>query len=1231
MHSRSEIRRALFAVVVLALATGLVYGQAFTSLSGTVGDATGAMVPSAAVAISNVQTGAQREATTDNAGRYSFAQVLPGTYKVTAKAQGFSEFVLNTVELLVNSPATINITLQVGAVTQSVQVEAAAVRLNTTDASLGNAIGTTAIVELPFFARNVTGLLQYQPGVTSFGAGDDRDGAVNGGKSDQANVTLDGVDVNDQNGRAAFTSVLRVTLDSVREFRTTTSNGGADSGRGSGADVALVTKQGTNSYHGSLYEYHRNTVTAANGFFNNRAKVPRAPLLINVFGASVGGPIRKNKAFFFLNYEGRRDASSSSVTRTVPTDTLRQGIVQFRDSKNVLKQIGPAEIKALDPLGIGVNQAVLKIFQNDYPRGNDNSIGDGMNTTGFRFNAPTPLHQNTYIARLDYTLDNAGKHQLFWRGNLQNDGSITSPQFPGQQPNSVGLANNKGFAAGYTALLRPNLISTLRWGLTRLGTESTGVRTSSFTYFRGFSDPYGTSTGSVRIVPVHNVTEDLAWVHGAHDIRFGGLLRFVNNGLSSYARAYNSAVTNASFLAGSGADITPASLDVNRNDTTSYTYAMTALMGLITQGNGNYNYDINGNTLSTGTPVGRHWKNEEYEFYAQDTWKIRRNLTITAGLRYALEPPVHEANGIQTSSNKPFTDWLDQRGALADQGRSQAEAGDLQAILANSPGGRPLYPYHKNWSPRLGIAYTPNGDSGLAKFLFGNHKTVIRTGAGLYYDLMGQPLAGTFSGNMFGLSSSVSNPGNVLTAVTAPRFTDFWSVPASLVPPAPKGGFPVTFPKAFQITGGLDDKLAAPYTMNLNFSIARELPRGFLVQGSYVGRLSRRSLIQRDIAMPTNLKDPKSGQTYFEAMTLLATLIDFQGVTVANLPKIPFFENMWASAAAGGFTATQIIAKDYTGNSAQGDFTNTLANMDQYCNRSGTTLRSTGTVSSLACSVLGPNAMFNAQFSALSGWSSIGSGSYHAMQWTASKRMGDSQFDLNYTFSKSIDLSSNAERAATFTGFVINSWNPGQLRGVSNYDTRHNFNSWGIYQLPFGKGKKFGRGVNRAIDAFIGGWQITGTFRLSSGLPVSPSDGSRWATNWQLSSYATPNGKPIPKTTSNKNAPAVGGTGGPNLWDDPTAAVNAFAETMPGQTGTRNTIRGQGYFDIDSGVGKSFTMPWSENHRLQFRWESFNLTNTIRFDPRSANMSLTSKSNWGKLSGQLGQPRQMQFALRYMF
>ena len=226
------------------------------------------------------------------------------------------------------------------------------------------------------FARNVVNLLQFQPGVTATGGGstDERDGAVNGGKADQSNVTLDGVDVNDQNARAAFTSVLRVTLDSVEEFRTTTSNGAADVGRGSGADVALVTKSGTNEFHGSLYEYRRGTETAANSFFSNRAGVPIAPLLINVFGGSAGAPIKKNKAFIFFNYEGRRDASSSSVTRTVPTETLKQGIVQYHDKNGVLHQLLPADVKSIDPSGIGINQAALKMLQ-AFPVGNSTEHG----------------------------------------------------------------------------------------------------------------------------------------------------------------------------------------------------------------------------------------------------------------------------------------------------------------------------------------------------------------------------------------------------------------------------------------------------------------------------------------------------------------------------------------------------------------------------------------------------------------------------------------------------------------------------------------------------------------------------------------------------------------------------------------------------------------------------------------------------------------------------------------
>ena len=230
--------------------------------------------------------------------------------------------------LQVNQPATQAVKFEkVGSTSTTVSVEAVARPINTVDASLGNVITSQAIVELPSFARNVANLLSFQPGVAFFGGTDDRNGSVNGGRSDQSNITLDGADVNSQNDRAAFTSVLRVTPDSVEEFRTTTSNGGADTGRGSGADIALVTKSGTNNLHGSLYEYRRGTETAANSFFNNRIGVATPALLINVFGASVGGPIKTNKAFFFMNYEGRRDASATSVNRNVPTETLKQGIV----------------------------------------------------------------------------------------------------------------------------------------------------------------------------------------------------------------------------------------------------------------------------------------------------------------------------------------------------------------------------------------------------------------------------------------------------------------------------------------------------------------------------------------------------------------------------------------------------------------------------------------------------------------------------------------------------------------------------------------------------------------------------------------------------------------------------------------------------------------------------------------------------------------------------------------
>jgi hypothetical protein len=1235
--------KKLIGICFVSLLTAASLCAQTASLSGTVSDPTGAVIPKAAVTVTNTQTGAKRSDTSDAQGRYTISQLSPGTYSLTAQVVGFNDVTVQRIELLVNTPTTVNVTFdKIGSTTTSVQVEGAAAQLNTIDASLGNVITSQAIVELPSFARNVANLLTFQPGVTYFGpppngVSDDRSGSVNGGRSDQSNITLDGADVNQQSDRAAFTTVLRVTPDSVEEFRTTTSNGGADTGRGSGADITLVTRSGTNDVHGSLYEYRRGTETAANSFFNNRNGVARAPLLINLFGASVGGPVKRNKAFFFVNYEGRRDASSTSINRNVPTENLKQGIVTFHDATGALKTIAPDQIKSIvDPLGIGVSPAALAVLKL-YPVGNNSSLGDGINFTGYTFNAPIHSKQDTYTAKLDYKLDNSGKESLFWRGNLQNDHAAGTPQFPGQPPNTTTLSNNKGMAAGVTSVLKSNLVSTFRYGLTRQGGETTGILSSNYVTFRNIDPIIGTNTALARIVPVHSFTEDLAWSHGAHDLKFGGTARLISNQSVNFAKAFSSATTNASVIKGSGNDLVPGSINLSKGDTTSYEYAMAAVMGVVTSATANYNNTTDGTIIPAGAPVTRNFVSREAELYAQDSWRIKRNFTVTYGLRLSIMPPVHEANGQQLSSNVPIGQWMDSRGALAEQGLSDQGAG----FLSYQPNGRPYYPQHNNWQPRVGIAYSPNGASGLSKFLFGQGKTSIRAGAGMYYDLIGQPLAGFIASNSYGLSTSLATPPNVYTSSQLPRFTGFNQIPSApnaplFFQPAPKASFPVSYPNAFAIASSLDDRLKAPYTMNLNFSIGRELSHGWFVQGAYVGRLSRHNLVERDLAMPTNLKDPKSGQSYYQAMTQLATLMDIQGVSIANLPKIPFFENFWAKAGGNGLTPTQVVAQDYLYNANQGDFTSVLSDIDngQSCNSNGaSTFLSNGHVDTVGCSVLGPYSMWSSQYSALNAWSSLGSGAYHSMQWTVSKRLSSGlTMTLNYTLSKSIDIGSRSESSGAYSSdFMINSWNAQQLREVSRYDALHQANAYFVYQLPFGRGKQFGSSMNKALDAVVGGWEVTGTWRQTSGLPFSVGDGSRWATNWELSSFATPNGNPIPQTVSSHNAQAVSGAAAPNLWSDPKTALAGFSETMAGQTGSRNSLRGDGFFNVDTGLYKNFTMPWSEKQRLQFRWEAYNVTNTVRFDPNSANLSLTSTGKFGQLTQLLGNPRQMEFALRYTF
>jgi hypothetical protein len=1197
-------------------AAALSCAQTSTSLSGLVTDKSGAIIPNATVSATNASTGANRRTVADNEGFYSFPQLPSGTYSLNAAANGFAAAVITDIRVLVNTSTTLNIQLEVGAIAQSVDVRAETAQINSTDASIGNAFGTMPILQLPLEARNVVGLLALQPGVTFIGdTTDSRNGSVNGGRSDQANVTLDGVDVNDQQDRYAFTSVLRVTPDSVQEFRVTTINANAEQGRSSGAQIALVTKSGTNSIHGSLYEFHRNTVTTANSFFNNAATpaVERPKLIRNVFGGSVGAPVVRNRLFYFFNYEGRRDAKEGTADRVVPNGDFRQGIVRYARQGGSVGVLTPADIRGgIDPLGIGPNEEVLSVFKS-YPLPNTTSGGDGLNTAVFRFNAPLPLRWNTYIARFDGNIDESGRHSVFLRGNLQNDRDADLPQFPGEPPNFVSLNNSKGVAAGYNWIVSPKLVGTLRYGFTRQGMEDSGVQTASAVTFFGLADRYGLTRNFARITPMHQASQEFTWNRGSHNLQFGAVQRWISNRRTSYANSFHTAAVRAARLSGGGRDLDPADLDPRF--ATSYRDAMASMLGLISSATANYNYDLNGNVQPVGLPVFRNFKAEEYELYLQDSWRATRSLHITAGLRWSLMPPVYEADGYQISPYPALGDWFNERGALAQAGRPQRSVTPLEYVPVSDPDAHELYPFHKrNLAPRISIAYSPQSDT-LHWLTGGPGRSSIRAGWGMFYDLIGQSLMRNSDFNSFGLQTAIESPGSAFTESTAPRVTGLFDIPAVVVPPPPVQRFPIAAPNSFARGQGVDANIDSPYSMGMNFTASREFGWGILVQGSYIGRLSRKSLVQVDIANPADLRDPASGMTYFEAASQLARMVQAKA-PVSQVPQIAFWENLWPGAAGSGLTATQGIYKEFA-RVSPGDYITALERIDRACIP--------------ACSVLGPNAIYQPQFASFTAWRSIGSGSYHAMQWTVRKRFTDGvQFDLNYTWSKSMDLASRAERdPQANVGIITNPWNPGQRKAVSDYDMTHQWNANWVAELPFGRGRKW-LNTRGPLDAIFGGWQIAGLWRHTSGLPFTVFNGRSWPTNWQWVVGATPVG-PTPESGSFKNAPAVIGPGGPNMFRDPNVAVAAYDYTLPGQIGERNGVRGDGFFTVDASLAKTFFLPYAESHRLQFRWEVFNVTNSVRFDVRSVTNYLTAQASFGKYTSTLTPPRIMQFGLRYEF
>jgi hypothetical protein len=1286
-------------VAICVLAVAGAWGQTgTTSVQGVVTDKSGAVIVGAHVMLLNTQEGQERSVETGAAGEFNFLALPPGAYTLTAEASGFRKFERKNLQLLVNTPATSNITLEVGTSSQTVEVSGQAVTLNTTDATLGNAFDENQIKQLPLEGRNIPDLLSLQAGVAYTGNRTDidtntdtRSGAVNGARSDQSNITLDGVDVNSDTKGYAFTSVLPVTADSVQEFRVTTTNYNADAGRSSGAQVALVTKSGTNDFHGSLYEYNRNTLTSANDYFIKQAQLEsgdpnKAPQLIrNNFGGSLGGPIIKQRLFFFVNYEGEREAQQLSVVRVVPSAAMRDGVIEYQCQDPTacpggtvqgltssftlapgVGAVGPAQIQTMDPQGIGVSTSVIIPYLKSFPLPNDQTVGDGFNYEGYRFAGAAPIKTSWYIARADYKITSSGNHTLFWRGALRNDNTAGVPYLPGTPPEKDQVDYSKGFSVGYSAVLRSNLVNNFRWGYTRQSLGQIGNQTQPFIQFRGLNDDSTSNNSSLAEVntlayqvPVQNFVDDVSWIKGRHTLQFGANLNFLRNPQSNNINSFNVGVANASWfipsgLANQGGAFDPAAFGlaaVNSNFNNNYDYPLMTLVGMVNNVTANYNFTKSGAALPTGAPVVRHFADDAYEMYAQDVWKVKPNLTVTYGLRYSLFSPPWETNGLQVAPDVNLTDWFNQRGQNALQGigsnASPLVSFNLGGPANNGPG---LYNWDfKDLAPRLAVAYSPSASSGLLGALFGGPgKTSIRAGAGIVYDRIGPALLATFDeSGSFGLSSALTNQAGSVSPATAPRATGLNTIPTTgtdgtviLLPPPP-ASFPQTFPPTgFSVYWGGDQGLKTPYSYTFDLSVQRDLGRGFALDVAYVGRLSHRLLEQEDVAAPEDITDPKTGIDYFTAATALAKLyrqgIPTSAITPAMVgPSASYWGDIiqplkaggaYPLITSGGSTTSPLLAAYDLFSGFSGNETTALQVLDQGIlgdpNIPGQTYYGPG----------GPYAFLNSQFAALFAWRSLGTASYNALQVTLRHHISHGlQFDFNYTYSRSIDISSDANRISAEGGLgsqVINPWNPQALRGVSDFDTPHQVNANWVWELPFGQGRWVGRNSHGFVDGLIGGWQLTGLARWTSGFPFGVLNGAQWPTNWQQSGFATQIG-PVSTVGASKNP-----DGSVNVFGNATAAAAALANfqaDFPGQVGARNTLRGDGFAGLDLGLAKRWKMPWKDTHSLQFRWEVFNALNLTRFDVQSIQPSITNGSTFGDYSGLLTNPRTMQFALRYEF
>jgi len=579
---------------------------------------------------------------------------------------------------------------------------------------------------------------------------------------------------------------------------------------------------------------------------------------------------------------------------------------------------------------------------------------------------------------------------------------------------------------------------------------------------------------------------------------------------------------------------------------------------------------------------------------------------------------------------------------------------------------------YKDFAPRFAVAWSPSASSGLWGSLFGGPgKSSIRLGAGIYYDHFGLGTVNTFDRNgSYGLTTLSTTQFGSVGLDDAPRYTSadlndpsYGTSLSGLTPPAPTGGFPQTPPLATEPGGftpywGLDSNMKTPYSYDFDLSFSRELKGGFVFEAAYVGRLGRRLLQERDLAQPLNITDPASKTTYYQAASQLTKLAEQNGgagVDLSQVQPIPYWQNIFPGAN-GTTTGALVDFLGCTGPPNSQNLTTLNATQAIYYMASCNLHNETTTLQELdlncfpACPFINGQQtqgtqFYLSQFPSLYAWQTIGRSNYNAGQFSLRHKSSHGlEFDFNYVYSKSIDEGSNAERVSSYEGeiglasLIYNAFQPGQNRAVSDYDATHQINANWVYQLPYGRGQKWGGGSNRFLLAVFGDWTISGLYRWSSGFPFSVGNGFKFPTDWEWEGNAVQIGPAktglYTDANGNPNAFAAAATSAGVaclLPDPPQGCTPAFRFAYAGESGNRNNFRGQGIFDVDLALRKTWNI--TERQALSFTYDVYNLTNSVRFgfDATQNFPAIDTAGSFGNYNQTLMSARVMEFALRYSF